>query len=438
MESGDKMPPKLQIDPTDPFIDEEIVIIVTGCTPNSEVSIHATTYDEKGKKFCSYGRFIANQEGVVDVSSQAPIEGTYDKVDGSGLFWSMKHADSKLDDYFEKRGSNEVSIHFLLIVNGEKTDSVTTNLYFYKDGITKEAVQDEQLKGTVFHPKQQSRYPAVIILGGSDGGMQEHAAALLASRGYVTFALSYFGVEGVPKDLENIPLEYFQKATLRLKNHPYANGEVSLIGYSRGGELALLLGATYPHYTSIIAGAPSAYITAGMKNGIFAPVPSWIMNEQPLPYMKFTYRFSTMFSYLKNWIVKKPISFLSIWDQSLQNKEAIKAAKISVEKIKAPIMFISGEDDQLWPSSHYVRLMEETVKKSNTPHQNHYIYYKNAGHFSSFPYSFSNLPSNVFMNTGGGMTMNFGGSKSANAAAAKDSWRKILVFLRENHSHTKI
>ncbi|MBX4384393.1 hypothetical protein K4G98_27930 [Mycobacterium tuberculosis] len=36
------------------------------------------------------------------------------------------------------------------------------------------------------------------------------------------------------------------------------------------------------------------------------------------------------------------------------------------------------------------------------------------------------------MNVGGGMTMTFGGTKSTNAAAAKDSWRKILDFLNES------
>jgi hypothetical protein len=62
------------------------------------------------------------------------------------------------------------------------------------------------------------------------------------------------------------------------------------------------------------------------------------------------------------------------------------------------------------------------------------LYYEHAGHFLSFPYSFVNLPANVFMNVGGGMTMTFGGSKQANAFAAKDSWDKILNFLDENRS----
>ncbi len=43
-------------------------------------------------------------------------------------------------------------------------------------------------------------------------GLWEHAAALLASHGYAALALAYFGVEDVPKDLINIPLEYFGTA----------------------------------------------------------------------------------------------------------------------------------------------------------------------------------------------------------------------------------
>jgi len=425
------VPPALRISPIDSYIDEDIMIKATGCPANAEVTIQATTYDEKGKLFCSHARFIANTEGCVDVSAQRPIEGTYHEVDGSGLFWSMKHADSKLDDYYEKSKPDNVTFDLALIVNGEKVDSVTITRHFYKAGVKKEAIQFEEIRGTLFSPELEGSYPAALILSGSDGGMREHAAALLASKGYVTLALSYFGGEGVPKDLENIPLEYFQNATIWLQELPYVKGKVNVIGYSRGGELALLLGSAFDLYNSVIACAPSAYITAGMKNGVFAPVTSWKLGEAPLPYIKFKYRFSTMFSLLKNWILKRPISYLSIWDNTLNDEEGIKKARIAVEKINAPVMFIAGEDDQLWPSARYVKLMEEKLE-GNGSSQNRYLYYKGAGHFLSFPYSFVNLPSNVLMNVGGGMTMTFGGSKAANAAAARDSWGKILEFLDEN------
>ncbi|WP_040982656.1 acyl-CoA thioester hydrolase/BAAT C-terminal domain-containing protein [Oceanobacillus jeddahense] len=423
------MSPKLQISSIDSYMDETIYIKVIGCSANTKVSIHASTYDEAHKQFHSYAAFIADDNGVVDVSLQKPVEGTYDKADAFGLFWSMDHTDSKWGDYYQKSSSDKVSITLVLKVNEEEQETVTIYRHFYREGVIKETVQHHQLKGTLFHPEEQGNYPAVLILSGSDGGMQEHAAALLASKGYTALALAYFGEEGVPKDLEEIPLEYFQEATRWLKHHEYVNGDVSLIGYSRGGELALLLGATFNDYQSIIAGVPSAYITPGMKNGIFAPITSWIFNQEALPAIKFKYPLSMMFSTMKNWLIKKPISFSAIWEHTLKDQEKTAEARIPVENIQSPVMFISGGDDQLWPSSRYVNLMEKTRKNLKKPYQDRYLYYEHGGHFLSFPYSFAQLPANVFMQVGGGMTMTFGGTKEANADAAKDSWDKILEFL---------
>jgi hypothetical protein len=45
-----------------------------------------------------------------------------------------------------------------------------------------------------------------VVLSGSEGGTFEPAAQY-AARGYVTFALAYFGMDGLPDDLEEIPVE---------------------------------------------------------------------------------------------------------------------------------------------------------------------------------------------------------------------------------------
>jgi hypothetical protein len=49
----------------------------------------------------------------------------------------------------------------------------------------------------------------VILLGGSDGGVMEGSAAVLASRGYAALALAYFGAPPLPPELIEVPLEYF-------------------------------------------------------------------------------------------------------------------------------------------------------------------------------------------------------------------------------------
>ena len=68
------------------------------------------------------------------------------------------------------------------------------------------------LVGTLFHPAGASRSPGILVLGDSEGGIPEAMAALLASHGYATLALAYYGVEPLPKTFVEIPLEYFATA----------------------------------------------------------------------------------------------------------------------------------------------------------------------------------------------------------------------------------
>ena len=51
-------------------------------------------------------------------------------------------------------------------------------------------------------------YPGVVDVFGSVGGVVEHRAALLASRGFITFALSYISCKHTPPVQTNI--EYFE------------------------------------------------------------------------------------------------------------------------------------------------------------------------------------------------------------------------------------
>jgi len=63
------------------------------------------------------------------------------------------------------------------------------------------------LVANVFRPAKEARYPAVLVLGGSGGGLsactEEHAEAL-ARRGMVAMDLAYFGMEGLASDLERL------------------------------------------------------------------------------------------------------------------------------------------------------------------------------------------------------------------------------------------
>ena len=92
-----------------------------------------------------------------------------------------------------------------------------------------------------------------------------------------------------PDHLIEIPLEYFEKALTWLRDHEAVAGNpIALSGVSRGGELVLLLGSTYPELIdAIIAWVPSAVMWAGIGPGNSAiGSPSWSLNGESLPFMR--------------------------------------------------------------------------------------------------------------------------------------------------------
>jgi dienelactone hydrolase len=103
------------------------------------------------------------------------------------------------------------------------------------------------LVATLFQPPGPGLHPAVVVLGGSDGGLWELPAALLASHGFSALALAYFGLDPLPPELVEIPLKYFEAALRWLMQQEGINPQaVAVMGWSRWGELALLLGAILP------------------------------------------------------------------------------------------------------------------------------------------------------------------------------------------------
>jgi fermentation-respiration switch protein FrsA (DUF1100 family) len=149
--------------------------------------------------------------------------------------------------------------------------------------VTHETVQDDGLAGCFFRPPGVGPFPAVLILGGSGGGLRftREQAAQLASHGYATLALAYFNYEHLPPSLHAIPLEYFETALHWLQRRPEVRTDrLAVLGVSRGGELALLLGATFPALTAVVGYVPSGVVHASI--GVVGE-PSWTYRGEPVP-----------------------------------------------------------------------------------------------------------------------------------------------------------
>jgi len=240
------------------------------------------------------------------------------------------------------------------------------------------------LYGEYLAPRSATRHTAILLLGGSEGGLASgFAAPLLASHGYPVLRLAYFAAPGLPASLTSIPLEYFERALEWLAQRPGVDPRRTVVvGASRGGELALLLGATYPQLVHAVA----AYVPADRVYGSPSdPVASaWTLHGKP-----------------------------------------DRTGVIPVEKIAGPVFVVGGVQDSLWPSGSAVLAIEERMKAHHRSDVT-MLDYRGAGH--GVGAIVPNIPTFPDATTRYG-TLEFGGSPKADAAARADSWPKLLHFL---------
>ncbi|WP_170940487.1 acyl-CoA thioester hydrolase/BAAT C-terminal domain-containing protein [Pseudoalteromonas sp. NBT06-2] len=104
-----------------------------------------------------------------------------------------------------------------------------------------ETIEFNQLLGRLWLPDTDKLSPAVLLIGGSGGGYQNQDAKWLSLSGFVVLDIRYFGSKELPKNLVNIPIEYFNTAVSWLDSHRLVKkGAIGIFGHSKGTEAAIL------------------------------------------------------------------------------------------------------------------------------------------------------------------------------------------------------
>jgi dienelactone hydrolase len=83
--------------------------------------------------------------------------------------------------------------------------------------VARQPVEREELVGTLFYPTTSGPHPTVVVFGGWGGGIREGGAEALVLEGFAALALAYLGIDPLPRDLVEMPLEYFVEAFAWLK-----------------------------------------------------------------------------------------------------------------------------------------------------------------------------------------------------------------------------
>lgn len=263
-------------------------------------------------------------------------------------------------------------------------------------------IREEGLIGTLFLPSGNGPFPAVITLTGVDGGIEEPPARALAQEGFAAFALATHGVPGLPRVLRDIPLEYCEHAIdwtqRRLRPR---NDFLAVRGWSRGGELALILGAMFPSVRTVLAYAPRTYV------GLAAPRPDDF--SDPDAPAAWTWRGKPL--------VFKPLSRAMMADPAHPTLED--RFGIPVERTKGPILFVSGTDDRgisEEPTIGCDRAMRR-LKLFHFRYRHEHWSYRGAGHDIESPPPFEGRADG-------------GGTVEADRRAVADSWPRSIAFLR--------
>jgi dienelactone hydrolase len=278
-------------------------------------------------------------------------------------------------------------------------------------------IREEGLVGTLVAPATGGPYPGVLVLSGSGGGIPEALASEIARHGFAALALAYFGVEDLPTELVEIPLEYSEKGLAWMGHSGLVAGDrMSVLGISKGAELALLLASVTRSVKAVAAFVPSHVVWQGISySSSQRSTSSWTSAGEPIPYVPY--------KLAPDWARQasgRPIRLFDLYSSSLADTEAVDRARIRVENIAGPIVLISGGEDHMWPSSFMADQIMERLRVSGFGYVYQHLKYDLAGHFAGPPSSQSR-PS-VF---------DLGGTAEANLQAQANSWPKVLAFL--NH-----
>lgn len=420
----------LIVDIPDALIDQPRRIYAHGLA-SGEATLTADFTHTDGSLWHSQATFYITESGELDVDNAMPVAGDWQEAEPLSPVWALRLVSTAQDSTFsDSLDTRHIRLR-IQDASGAAAEAVLTQ-QLLAPGVIRQEIHEHGLSGTVFTPAGQGPYPLVVVLNGSGGGTPEQRAALFAAHGYQALALAYFKAPGRPDYISQTPLEYFQQAlvwaadTLQPKN-----GFIAVAGHSRGGELALLLGAYFPERVSAVIGyVPSAVIhgtlRAGRPNEPRDAV-AWTWHGQPLQNI-------WQDNPAANWHafdhparpgahIRQAPAFVTVE----RDRTRLAAARIPVERIAGPVLLISGTDDGFWPSVDYCERIVATLAAQRHRWPVEHVRNEGAGHAIGLPY----LPATNIAREHpvAGVVIDGGGTPAANARANRQSWQRVLKFL---------
>lgn len=289
-------------------------------------------------------------------------------------------------------------------------------------------IRKQDLTGCLFEGSGGGPHHGVLVLhgAGGGGGYEQTYAQYLAEHGYTAFCVEYFGTEATPDALAHVPLSYFERAAEWLTSQPTVPSDrLGVVGFSRGGEAALLVGSHLDRVGVVVGYVPSGLVFPAptWMDGVNEEVAAWSIDGEPVSYIPVDEFAETS---------EKGLEETLRQTDSVEGPDALEGATtnqqrqaaIEVEEINGPVLLISGRQDQVWLSSTLSAVAIDRLATMDHPWPYEHLSFPDAGHAIRVPYRFDGT-------TDPAGRHRFGGTNEANARASAEAYRATLEYLRK-------
>jgi pimeloyl-ACP methyl ester carboxylesterase len=381
----------------DALVDSPDGVVVHGAEPGAEVTIE-TRVRSGGLGWTCRGVFTADAAGTVDTATAPSTGADYLGTDPFGLVWSASPAERPDRSRLEPMRVDVVA------TSGRDRAETTYERAWTTPDVRVVDVSEDGVVGRLHLPTGHD-LPGLVVVGGSDGGLGgPTTAALLSGHGVAALSLAYWNHPGTPAVLRDIDIEVVARACDWLRGqHGVRDARPTVLGISRGGELAMLAGALMPDRVgSVVSQVGSALVWGGFGDGVDDNDTAWRFGGRAVPQM---------------W------EYPDDSDRGLDDPALVAAAEIPVERVDGRVLLTSGEDDRIWRST---RLSEYAVRRAarhGAADRVEHISYPDAGHACSAPPGYAVPIESAHPVTG--ETDSLGGTLAGNNAARIDSWRRL-------------
>lgn len=213
---------------------------------------------------------------------------------------------------------------------------------------------------SILYLGKHKNQPLIVGLGGSEGGnawASDHWKKIrdqFLDKGYAFLAVGYFNAKETPEILNKIAIENIYNAIeTASKNKQIDKKKIAIIGGSRGADLALLISSYYKNIKCVVSIVGSNAVfpghTTDFSTSCFTyqnkELPFVPVNEESIPFL-----------------MKRDLR--GAFETMEKDTIAMEKAAIPVEKIQAPILFLSATQDEICPSTPMADMMMIRLKNN--------------------------------------------------------------------------